>query len=102
MSKVAYLISSSIIEGMASAKEMGWNVVSATRYATAEKQDVRLALGPGEIVAQELPTDVYRDKHWKTLTDKWPVSYFDELRLMCEQGRIRFANAVETDETDGA
>lgn len=98
MSKIAYLMARNIHDATLAAQEFGWARLGSSRYAAPDKQDIRLATIPGQLVCMEHPTDVYREKNWPKLVEIWDESVLASFNALVESGQIRLVNDPVQDE----
>ena len=98
MSRIGYIIAPSILDAARFADLQKWVRLGATRFTNEDKQDIRWAKTPGEIIAREFPTDVWRDKHWQKMVEDWATDkpfWIEEMNRLQYDGNIRFVNEVE-------
>lgn len=100
MSRIAYIMAPDIHAATQFANEQGWHRLGASRFTNRDRQDIRFARNPGELVMFETPTDVYRTHHWRELSEegdrgwKWDVTMHQTLHDQVEQGLVNLVNEI--------
>lgn len=99
-SRIAYILAPDIHAATAFAGTQGWTRLGAARFTNADRQDIRFARNPGEMNTYEFPTDIYREWHWRELSEdgekgwKWDASMHKVLADLVQEGHVVIVNEV--------